>query len=266
MEPRRIVSLVPSDSYTLARLGAADRLVGRTSYCVAPDEILAVEAVGGTKDADVDRIVALAPDLVVANQEENRKLDIERLEAAGVPVLLSFPCTVEAGLAHAERLAALMPSIDNRALLAELRARYQSHARADRPAVRTFVPIWMDPLMTANGETFLSDALELAGGVNVFADRRRRYPLRADLGLREPVPAEGRDTRYPRVTLAEVAARRPELVLLPDEPHEFTAADAAVFAALPGPPAIRFVDGKSLMWYGIRALEDLDALAAALSA
>jgi ABC-type Fe3+-hydroxamate transport system substrate-binding protein len=266
VEPRRIVSLVPSDTYTLARLGVAERLVGRTEYCVAPEEMTAVPTVGGTKNAEIDTIVALRPDLVIANQEENRQVDIERLQRAGVSVLLSFPCTVAAGLAHAERLAALFPSINNRERLAVVRERYLRNATAVRgEPVATFVPIWMDPLMTANGATFLSDVLELCGGRNVFADRERRYPLKADLGLRDPVPSDGRDTRYPRVTLDEVTARRPALVLLPDEPHEFTLGDAEIFAGLACAPAIRFIDGKSLMWYGLRALEDLDRTAAAIS-
>ena len=97
---------------------------------------------------------------------------------------------------------------------------------------------------------------------NIFAGRERRYPLAADLGLREAVAPEGRDTRYPRITLEELEARRPALVLLPDEPHEFTAADAAVFEALPCRPRVRFVDGKAFMWHGWRALEELDRVAA----
>lgn len=262
-EPQRIVSLVPSDTYSLAWLGLGDRIVARTEYCVAPAAILPIQTVGGTKNADVDAILALRPDLVVANQEENRKVDIERLQAAGVPLLLSFPQTVAEGLAHVQRLAALFPSVDRRIELADLEARLARHAAADRAAaIDTFMPIWMDPLMTANEGTFLSDVLELCGGRNVFAGRARRYPLRADLGLREPVGAEGRDTRYPRVTLEEVDARRPRLVLLPDEPHEFTRADAAVFEALACKPRVRFVDGKAFMWYGVRALERLDEVAA----
>lgn len=263
--PRRIVSLVPSDTYTLARLGLGERLVARTEYCVAPAEIAHVPTVGGTKNADVEKILALEPDLVVANREENRRVDIEQLQAAGVRVFLSFPQTVSDGLDHVVRLTELFPEIEAAGLLAEARARLERHARAERSGeVATFVPIWMDPLMTANGETFLSDALELVGGRNVFGDRERRYPLRADLGLRAPVPAPGRDTRYPRVTLEEVNARAPRLVLLPDEPHEFTASDAAVFEALECRPAVRFVDGKALMWYGLRALEALDSLATLL--
>lgn len=265
--PRRIVSLVPSDTYTLVELGAGERLVGRTSYCVEPSEALeAVPEIGGTKNADVEAIVALEPDLVVANQEENRKVDVERLEEAGVPVLLSFPKTVEEGLRQARRLAALLgDSARNDARLAEAERTYQRLCRQRVDPVPCFVPIWMDPLMTVHGETFISDVVELVGGRNVFSDRERRYPLGADLGLRPPVDKPGRDTRYPRVTLEEVAARRPSLVLLPDEPHEFTERDAEVFRALDIPAArsgVRFCDGKDLMWYGLRALEGLERLAA----
>lgn len=240
-DPQRIVSLVPSDSYTLARLGVAERLVGRTEYCIAPAEIASVETVGGTKNADTQRIIALAPDLVVANQEENRKVDIERLEAAGVPVLLSFPKTVAEGLAHAERLAALFPSIDNDFTWAhEALSR-----RIPADPWPTFVPIWMDPLMTIHGDTFISDALRLAGGHNVFADRA----------------GDRLDTRYPRISLDEVTARRPRLILLPDEPHEFSEADAEVFRALPVSATVRFCDGKDLMWYGLRSIEGLTRIA-----
>src|SRR5881628_369183 len=104
--PRRIVSLVPSDTYSLVRLGGRERLVGRTRYCVAPaGDVEGIEIVGGTKDADVERIAALEPDLVIANQEENTRQDILRLASLGIPVLVSFPRSVDAGIAHLARLA-----------------------------------------------------------------------------------------------------------------------------------------------------------------
>ncbi|MCC6525722.1 MAG: ABC transporter substrate-binding protein [Polyangiaceae bacterium] len=270
--PERIVSLVPSDSYNLVRLGVGARLVGRTRYCVAPEpELRDVPSVGGTKGVDVEAVLDLRPDLVVANREENTRHDVEALARAGVPVLLSLPCTVGAGLEHAARLAALLPerARDNEALLAAAHAVLARLQARPGPAVRTFLPIWAKPLMSVNGATFVSDALALAGGVNVLVDRERRYPLAADLGRAPPRPldaARGRDVRYPRITLEEVAARRPELVLLPDEPHPFGVADAEHFRALPGPPAILFCDGKDLMWYGLRCLEGLEALAERIAA
>lgn len=279
--PGRIVSLVPSDTYSLVQLGARDRLVGRTRFCVEPaGEVEGIEVVGGTKDADVERIVALEPDAVIANQEENSRRDIERLEAAGILVLVSFPRRVAEGVAHLARLARLL-GVDSkgpwapRALVAEA---YRAHAaaearRRERPPLRAFVPIWMDPLMTVNEETFISDMLDLVGAQNVFEDRPRRYPLAADLGKAPPLPPErvaGRDTRYPRVTLEEVEARQPEIVILPDEPHAFTEADAAVFRALDIPAARRgqviACDGKDLMWHGARGVEGIERLRALIDA
>ena len=260
--PQRVVSLVPSDTYTLIRLGVGDRLVGRTEYCVEPEEaVREIPVMGGTKNADVAAILAAEPDLVVVNREENRKKDVEELvDALGDAVLMSFPKTVHDGLVHARRLAALF-GVEDRPELEAATAAYEALAHREGEAVRAFVPIWMDPLMTVHHDTFISDALELCGGRNVFSDRERRYPLSADLGKRDAVAPGERDTRYPRVTLDELAARDPALVLLPDEPHAFTEEDAHVFREALPRAAVRFCDGRDLMWYGLRSLEGLDRIA-----
>lgn len=274
--PRRIVSLVPSDTYSLVRLGAGERLIGRTRYCVAPaGEVEHAAIVGGTKDADVEAIIALAPDLVIANQEENSQGDIERLDAAGIKVLVSFPRSVAAGLGHLARLCRAL-GLDGgtepaRSVVASAyhAQRAAEAASAGLRPVRVFCPIWMDPLMTIHQDTFIADVLRLAGAENVFAGRERRYPLAADLGFAQafgPDRVGQRDVRYPRVSLDELVAQQPELILLPDEPHPFTEADAAVFRALAIPAAergqVRFCDGKDLMWYGARSVEGLGRLAA----
>jgi len=278
--PRRIVSLVPSDTYSLVRLGAADRIVGRTRYCVEPAEALAsVPEVGGTKDADIEKIADLKPDLIVANQEENSRPDIQKLDALGFRVLVSFPQTVAAGLAHTARLARALGLADGaEPARSTIAAAYHAHrealaARGEARPVRVFCPIWMDPLMTIHASTFISDVLELVGAENVFAQRERRYPLAADVAGAAPLPADrvaGRDVRYPRVTLDEVVAQQPELVLLPDEPHPFTEADAQVFRGLDIPAArsgnVVFCDGKDLMWYGARSTEGLGRLRALVDA
>ena len=273
--PKRIVSLVPSDTYSIAALGCGDRLVGRTDYCELPSEIVAkLPSVGGTKNPRVDAIVELAPDLVIANQEENTKGDLEALAARGVKVFVAFPKRAADGLAHLARLARIL-HVEREPEVRELLKRgYQvireaEEARAHIVPLRTFCPIWMDPLMTIHGETFISDMLDLAGAQNVFVDRQRRYPLAADLGKARPLPAEktaGRDVRYPRVTLDEVVERAPELVLLPDEPHPFTEENADVFRALTIPAASRNAvvrtGGKDLCWYGAQTIEGLPRLRA----
>ena len=258
--PARVVSLVPSDTYNAIALGARDRLVGRTTYCDAEG----VATVGGTKDVDVEAVIALAPDLVIANQEENTRKALEALAAARVPVLVSLPRRVGDGVAHLARLARVLgvgAAEPVRALLAR-----GAKLAAREPTRRAFVPIWMDPLMTVNADTYGSDVLAHAGVANVFGDRLRLYPLAADLGKQAAADPGGRDTRYPRVTLDEVRARGAELVVLPDEPYAFSAADEAVFRdALPGARVVR-VDGKDLFWYGAWTIETLDRLSAALRA
>lgn len=273
--PSRVVSLVPSDTYTLLRLGIGERLVGRTRYCVEPaPEVAAIAEVGGTKDPDLERVLALDPDLVIMNREENTRRAWEALVDRRVAVLTTCPRRMSEGAAQVARLARLVGDLSAEAK-ERVREAYGWLRRLaqprEEPALAAFVPIWMDPLMTVNAETFVSDALACAGARNVFADRARRFPLAADLGRGpefEPERAEGRDTRYPRVTLGEVRERAPEVVLLPDEPHAFSEADADVFRALaiPSLPAENLLpcSGKALMWPGLMSLERHDELRALL--
>ncbi len=265
--PKRVVSLVPSDTLNVAALGCASALVGRTDWCELPADVVAtLPSVGGTKNPRVDAVCALEPDLVLANQEENTRGDLEKLAQRGVRVYVAFPKRVAEGLAHLAKLARIF-GVEGDAAVKDLLKRGYDALREPPPArepIPTFCPIWMDPLMTINGDTFISDMLAVAGARNVFADRERLYPLAADLGRGAPASPEktaGRDVRYPRVTEEEVIARSPELVLLPDEPHPFSEQDAAHFRALPIPPAGRDAvvrtSGKDLCWYGARSVEGI---------
>ncbi len=259
--PRRVVSLVPSDTLNVIALGAGERLVGRTRYCDAPPSL---PAIGGTKDVDVDAVAALMPDLILANQEENSRAHLEQLAQLGLPLFVSFPRTVVDGLSHLGRVAKIL-EVEVRELLRRAYAALkeaEAALRTKRP-LRAFVPIWMDPLMTVNEQTFVSDALRLGGGENVFAGRQRMYPLAADLGQAVPRPAGTRDTRYPRVTMQEVVDRQPEAVLLPDEPHPFSEEDAQVFhQALPAQTRIARCGGRDFTWYGAQSIEGIPRLRA----
>jgi ABC-type Fe3+-hydroxamate transport system substrate-binding protein len=273
--PKRVVSLVPSDTFTVAMLGCASSLVGRTDYCELPREVVSiVPSVGGTKSPLLDAIFRLEPDLVLANQEENTRADLEAIVRRGIRVLVAFPKRVADGIAHMARLARIFDIEGDAAVRALCKRGYEAVHRAEagratRRAVRTFCPIWMTPLMTIQARTFISDMLAMAGAENVFADRERRYPLAADLGGALPWGEEQvgeRDTRYPRVTMDEVNARAPELILLPDEPHPFTESEAQVFRNESTPAAARGAivrsDGKDLCWYGARSVEGLPRLRA----
>ncbi len=268
--PQRVVSLVPSVTESLFELGVGNRLVAITDYCVHPaDQVAGVTRIGGTKNPDVARIIALKPDLVIANREENRKADVLALQAAGLPVWVTFPKTVREGF---NLLWNIMYVFDEPSMVERIRTMEwlcDWLERMEYPECRVFVPIWYEPLMTFNADTFAHDLLRLCGGTNVFAERE---PLAADLGQAEPLPAEEReerDTRYPRVTLDEIEAAQPDVILLPSEPFAFNQSHISIFAGLNIPAArngqIRLVDGSLLTWHGTRMARALNALPLLLS-
>lgn len=270
--PRRVVSLVPSETESVCALGGGERLVGRTDYCEEPPAVRAIPSVGGTKRFDVERVLSLAPDLVLANQEENGERDVRALIDRGLTVHVSFPVDLAGSAAYLRALASLLhvePSTSEVVRAAEDAVR----ARRDVPArARALVPIWKDPWMSFDARTYASDVLRAIGLENVCAGRARRYPLAADLeGEREgagvrPSDAGERDTRYPRLSTAEIGRRDPELVLLPDEPFAFAERDADALRALCPRATVRFVSGKDLFWYGARMAGALERLERALAA
>ena len=275
--PERVVSLVPSVTESLFDLALGGRLVAVTDYCVYPEEGVArLPKIGGTKNPDVARIIGLAPDLVIANREENRREDVEALQAAGIPVWVTFPQTVREAFNLLWNIMHVFdePSMVERIRSVEWVADWLERMSAQREnPCRVFVPIWVEPLMTVNADTYMHDLLRVCGAANVFAERERRYPLAADLGEREPYAADdpraaGRDVRYPRVTLDEVVTAQPDVILLPSEPYAFTAEHAAVFRALDVPAArsgaIHMVDGSLLSWHGTRVARALNELPALL--
>jgi ABC-type Fe3+-hydroxamate transport system substrate-binding protein len=240
----RIVSLVPSTTELLCALGLAEALVGVTVYCVEPREVVRTKTrVGGEKNPDLEAIRALAPDLVVANIQENRREDVEALRAAGIEEFITFPRSVAESLAMIGELGAVTGAVTAaRRLLDELEP-LQAAVRArlaGRRAVPCFYPIWRDPWMTVGHDTYIHDLLATCGGANVFADR----------------------TRYPTISLDEVAGRSPEVVFLPDEPFRFRRAHLRDFDAYPTMPAVRagrvlLVDGKRFSWHGPRLADAL---------
>ena len=248
---RRIVSLVPSLTEGLFALGLGERVVGVTDWCVHPAEQVArVPKVGGTKNPSLPRILELRPDLVIANQEENRRRDVERLEAAGLDVWVTYPRTVGDGVALLEELAELgAPEAARRAVLDPVREAYEA-ARARRGlCTRCFCPIWKGPWMAVGADTYADDLLTLCGGENVFGDRRER--------------------RYPIVEEAEIVAAAPEVILLPDEPYAFGPREVAELSALPVPAArsrrIHPLDGTLVSWYGPRISRAIRTLSGLLA-
>jgi iron complex transport system substrate-binding protein len=244
----RVVSLCPSLTELVFDLGCGDALVGRTKFCVHPaDRVAAVPSVGGTKNPKVDRIVALAPDLVLLNEEENRREDADALLAAGLRCHVSFPKdaadtarmvrsigeALDASDA-AERLAA-----DIEARAARVRAAAEARARDGVAPVRFAYLIWRRPWMAVSGDTFVSAMLAGAGGENVFANAAARCPT---------------------IEPADLADADPALVLLSSEPFPFDERHADEMAAESGLPRDRFrlVDGELLSWHGSRTAPGID--------
>ena len=236
--PQRIVSLVPSLSELVCALGGGRRLVGVTRYCTHPPVLLRTRTrVGGTKNPDCAAIIAMRPDLVLANVEENREVDVQTLVAAGLRVFVTFPTTVAETAAMSERIARLIGAAEKGAALA---ARIRAARRQGLPfrgrRVRVFCPIWRNPWMGFNSDTYTHDMLRQAGADNVCA---------------------GYSDRYPQVKLEEIAALGPDVILLPSEPYRFTTRHVRDLAALRDTPALQsgrvhLVDGQALSWYGPR--------------
>ena len=235
--PRRVVSLVPSITEALATT-CPDRLVGATDWCTHPGG-LAVQRVRGTKNPDLAAISTLQADLVVANKEENRELDVRRLRAAGIPVWVTDIETVPGALDSLGRLFSEVLDVGTPDWLAA--ARDEWAGPLPEATLDVAVAIWRDPWMAVGRDTFTGDVVARLGWRNVLADS---------------------PDRYPHVALAELD-RAGRTVLLPDEPYVFTEGD--------GPEAFSrartaLVSGRLLTWYGPSLVGARRALTSAVTA
>ena len=238
--PERIVSLVPSTTESLLALGCGQRVVGVTRFCVHPPLAKSLPKVGGTKDVEIARVAALAPDLVIGNVEENTADILAEIEQRW-PLYASFPRTVDAAIGDLMQLGALLGVAEAAAhhVRTVEAARAQLHAAAH--AFRYVYLIWRRPWMAVSGDTFISAMLAEAGGVNAFADHPERYFA---------------------LTPAALAASGADVVLLSSEPFPFKERHRAELAAASGLPldALALVDGELCSWHGTRMAEAMHYL------
>ena len=221
----RVASLVPSVTETLSAWGVEP--IACTRFCERPD----LAHVGGTKNPDIAAIVALEPDLVVMDVEENRREDADALTAAGLTVVAL----------HVDSLTGLPEQMVRLATAVGVDVPPLAIPEPPAATLRAVVPIWRRPWMTISGATYGSDLLRAIGVVNVFADA---------------------DRPYPEVTLADMAARSPDVVLVPSEPYVFTDEHLTELSAVA--PTIR-VDGQDLFWWGARTPAAIERLHAAIT-
>ena len=221
----KVVSLVPSVTETLLAWGVEP--VACTRFCEQPT----LRHVGGTKDPDVEAVVELRPDVVVMNDDENRREDFDALAGAGLDV-------------HVVRVRTVADVAPELARLAErIGVPFEAWPASEPPSPtdrRAFVPIWRRPWMTVNADTYGASLLAQLGVDTVFADAPDRYPA---------------------VTLEEAAAQRPDVVLAPSEPYPFRERHVAELSTV---APVVLVDGRDLFWWGARTPAALERLASQL--
>ncbi|GAB3581018.1 helical backbone metal receptor [Calidifontibacter terrae] len=225
----RVVSLVPSLTEAIATT-CRETLVGATDWCTRPSD-LAVRRVRGTKNPDLSAIAELAPDLVIANKEENRELDVKRLRQNGIAVWVTDIETVDQALTSMRRLFTEVFAVDPDWLGEAERGFAEVPPATSQKVV---VPIWRDPWMVVGRPTYTADLL-------------------ARLGYDVIAPEAG---RYPHVDLATIDdPALADLALLPDEPYVFTTQDGPdAFGKVP----TRLISGRLITWYGPAMLEAIE--------
>ncbi|MDX1638915.1 MAG: helical backbone metal receptor [Balneolaceae bacterium] len=233
----RIISLVPSLTELLIDLGLKNKLVGRTRFCVHPeDDVDDIPIMGGTKNPVLDNIFQADPDLVIANREENRKADIEQLRRK-CEVHCTDIATIEDALITIHELGRLLGVAD----AARSLTRRISNVLEQRPGetrLRTAYLIWRDPWMTVGSDTYIRDVMDHWGLLNIFDDQER----------------------YPTIELRQIRQRYPDLVLLSSEPFPFRQNHVEeVQEQLPNTRVLT-VNGEWFSWYGSRMLSSFEQL------
>lgn len=230
--PQRIVSLVPSQTELLHYLGLEKEVVGITKFCVHPMEWFRTKKrVGGTKQLKIEAIEALQPDLIIGNKEENERSQIEIL-AKKYPVWMSDIQSLEEALQMIQEVGILInKKAEATNLVRLIQTDFSNLPKPEKP-IRVAYLIWRKPYMVAAADTFIHEMLQSAGFENVFAAQ----------------------SRYPEITLEDLAQAQPEVILLSSEPYPFKDKHFAEFQRLCPLAVVQLVDGELFSWYGSRLL------------
>jgi ABC-type Fe3+-hydroxamate transport system substrate-binding protein len=236
--PKRIVSLVPSQTELLYDLGLHNEVVGQTLFCIHPPEMHELKPrIGGTKNVNIETVAALQPDLIIGNKEENDRQTIEAL-AKLYPVWMSNIQTLEDAL----EMINLIGELVNRPTEAQLIAStiQQSFstllANSQQPTVKSVYLIWRKPWMAVGHDTFINDMLNRLGFHNV---------------------AQSLDSRYPEITDQQIQSFQPDVIFLSSEPYPFKAKHIEELQAICPQATIKLVDGELFSWYGSRLVHSV---------
>ncbi len=231
MAYKRIISLVPSLTELLIDLGLTDQIIGRTKFCIYPDHLVSeITSIGGTKNPNVEEILSLKPDLIIANKEENKKEDIEELSKY-VEVVLTEIDTIDQALEWILKLGSKLDKADQcRRMVEEINSLL--HKIPVTNPIKTAYFIWKDPWMTVGNDTYIHDVMTRYGLENV----------------------SGNQTRYPITSLEELTSLNPELILLSSEPYPFREKHILEIQKICSNSRIELVNGEWFSWYGSRMI------------
>ncbi len=237
--PKRIVSLVPSQTELLHALGLDKEVVGITKFCIFPKNwAKEKQRIGGTKNAKIEEILALQPDLIIANKEENEKGTLELLQQF-CPVWISDVRDLDGALDMIKQLAVV---VDQKTAGLQIHDAILHAFQSLKPVLqgkRVVYAIWRDPWMFAGKDTFIRDVLSRMGAINLI---------------------DSEDSRYPEMDLEAIKALNPDLILLSSEPFPFKNKHIQELKALGFSSEIRIVDGAFFSWYGSHLLGTVDYL------
>ncbi|WP_033956242.1 ABC transporter substrate-binding protein [Psychroserpens jangbogonensis] len=237
--PKRIVSLVPSQTELLVDLGLMDTIVGVTKFCVHPKQLRKEKAVvGGTKQVHFDKIKALKPDIILCNKEENTKEMISELEQIA-PVHISDIYTIEDSLELMKMYGELFDVTEkSQSIIDEIKMKIKAfdELMTDQPKLKVAYFIWKKPWMVAASQTFINEILSLNNFENIYQDVNR----------------------YPEIKLSELKNKQPDIVLFSSEPYPFNDNDIKEFKSVYPEIKVIIVDGEAFSWYGSRLVKAFD--------
>ncbi|MFK7782133.1 ABC transporter substrate-binding protein [Psychroserpens sp.] len=237
--PKRIVSLVPSQTELLVDLGLEDALIGVTKFCVHPNRLRQNKTiVGGTKQVSIDKIKVLKPDIILCNKEENTKIMIEELEKIA-PVHISDVYNIEDSFELICMYGEIFKKEEKaEAIVAEVRSKQNEFKSfvSKQPKLKVAYFIWKKPYMVAANQTFINEMLSINNFENVFENLNR----------------------YPEIQLKDLKDKRLDVILLSSEPYPFKEFDIETFHEISSEVKVIIVDGEAFSWYGTRLLKAFD--------
>ncbi|MEZ5047746.1 MAG: helical backbone metal receptor [Chitinophagaceae bacterium] len=232
--PKRIISLVPSITELLFHLELDKEIIGITKFCIHPPEkIKNYTKIGGTKNPDIDKIISLKPDLIIASKEENNKVDIDALSQYS-PILLTNVSSYQEALEMILQVGTRCQRINEAQKLCTQIEKKKSIYQAKK-TIPCIYMIWYNPWMTVGNDTFIADMLALAGMPSVINQKR-----------------------YPSISIDELKDLKPSHILLSSEPFPFKEKHKVELQTILPDSKIVLVDGEMFSWYGSKMLESFD--------